>query len=240
MFNIDEKYIVNKSFKPSDFIHKNLARNDKKRLKEVIKSAILKYQIKGEEIPSLINETCNYQVIMFFEIELNNVKNATFVNKILQKDVIKAPCVFKFYDVASFCYAFANKRLSLQEENEIVLDDVVISNFKPNTIKFDDRLDFKNIKNKTNKKSFYTEMMIKTFIVSNLKLTQGLESVFDISLWYDEHKKTDFFNKLKELAKLQELQAKTSIAKDKVEINSKMKVLIEEIKKYYEVQIIEQ
>jgi hypothetical protein len=233
MFKIDEKYLLNKPFKPSDFIHKDIARNDKKRLKEIIKSANLKYQIKGEEIPSVMDENYNYQVIMFFEIELNNIKNAVFVNNILQKQVIKAPCVFKFSDMTSFCYAFADKRLSLQESKEIVIEDTVISRIQALANFTDERLKFANIKNKSNKKTFYTELMVKTFIVSNIKLVSDLESVFDVSLWYDERKKMELFYKLKALSKLQELQLKTSVQKEKVEINSQMKILIEEIKEFY-------
>lgn len=233
MFRIDEKYLLNKPFKPSDFVHKDISKNDKKRLKETIKSANLKYQIKGEEFPSLIDENYNYQVIMFFEIEINSIKNAVFVNNILQKQVIKAPCVFKFYDTSSSCYAFAEKRLSLQEENQVIIEDTFVTPSLPLNMITDERLNFSNIKNKSNKKTFYTELMVKTFIMSNLKLVSDLESVFDVSLWYDERKKMDLFYKLKALSRLQEQQLKTSVPKEKVEINSQMKNLIEEIKEFY-------
>ena len=233
MFGIEDKYIVNSHFKPTDFVHKELNRADKKRIKETIKSGILKYQIKGEEIPSIINETYNYQVIMFLEIELNNLKSVTYLNNILQKEVIKAPCVFKFYDISSCCYAFADKRLSMQEEQTIVLDNTFVTTPQPINAKLDARLLYENIKNKNNKRSFYMELMIKAYILNNSKLIQDLTTIFDTNIWYDEAKKIEFFSKLKELQGLKDKQAKTVIAQEKVELNTKMKNLIGELQCYY-------
>lgn len=235
MFGIEDKYIVNSHFKPTDFVHKELSRADKKRIKETIKSGILKYQIKGEEIPSIINEKYNYQVIMFLEIELNNLKSATYLNNILQKEVIKAPCVFKFYDISSCCYAFADKRLSMQEEQTIVLDNTFVTTPQPINAKLDARLLYDNIKNKNNKRSFYMELMIKAYILNNSKLIQDLTTIFDTNIWYNEEKKIEFFYKLKELQGLKDKQSKTVIAQEKVELNTKMKNLIEKIKVYHEV-----
>lgn len=233
MFGIEDKYIVNSHFKPTDFVHKELNRADKKRIKETIKSGILKYQIKGEEIPSIINETYNYQVIMFLEIELNNLKSATYLNNILQKEVIKAPCVFKFYDISSCCYAFADKRLSMQEEQTIVLDNTFVTTPQPINAKLDARLLYENIKNKNNKRSFYMELMIKAYILNNSKLIQDLTTIFDTNIWYNEAKKIEFFCKLKELQCLKEKQAKTVVAQEKVELNTRMKNLIGELQCYY-------
>lgn len=233
MFGIEDKYIVNSHFKPTDFVHKELNRADKKRIKETIKSGILKYQIKGEEIPSIINETYNYQVIMFLEIELNNLKSATYLNNILQKEVIKAPCVFKFYDISSCCYAFADKRLSMQEEQTIVLDNTFVTTPQPINAKLDARLLYENIKNKNNKRSFYMELMIKAYVLNNSKLIQDLTTIFDTNIWYNEAKKIEFFCKLKELQGLKDKQAKTVIAQEKVELNTRMKNLIGELQCYY-------
>lgn len=238
MFNLDEKYKLNKSFKASDFITKELAKGDKKRIKEVIKSAVLMYQIKGEEIPSLIDDTYNYQVIMFFEIELDKLKNAVFVNNILQKQ-IKAPCVIKFCDNISCCYGFANKRLNMVTDNEVVFDNVCISALFSKSDKMDNRLNIENLKNKSNKKTLYTELMVKTYILSNLKLVGNITSVFDTDIWYNEKKKTDFFNMLLELQLLRQKKARTNMPKEKVEINTKMKEVIDNIKSYYEVSAIE-
>ncbi len=233
MFKIDEKYLIDKNFKPADFVAKELSRADKKKLKEVIKNATLKYHIKGEEIPSLIDEQYNYQVIMFFEIELNNIKNATYVNNILQKEVIKAPCIFKFKDISSNCYAFADKRLSMTEEKTVVIDSTLVTTPQPNNAEVDLRLYYANIKNKNNKRSFYTELMVKTYILNNSKLIQDITSIFDTQIWYDETKKMKFYYKLRELQACKEKQARTVIAQEKVQLNTQMKKLIEEVQSYY-------
>lgn len=233
MFKVDEKYIIDKDFKPGDFVAKDLSRSDKKKLKETIKKATLKYQIKGEEMSSLIDETYNYQVIMFFEMELSSLKSANYINNLLQKEVIKAPCVFKFKDISSYCYAFADKRLSMQEENVIVIDNSFTTTPQPNNAEQDTRLFYGNIKNKNNKRSFYTELMVKSYVLDNSKLIQDLTTVFDTSLWYDEHKKMDFFKQLRELQTTKLQQSKTVVAQEKVELNRRMKKLIEEIQKYY-------
>lgn len=233
MFKIDEKYLIDKNFKPADFVAKELSRADKKKLKEVIKNATLKYQIKGEEIPSLIDEQYNYQVIMFFEIELNNIKNATYVNNILQKEVIKAPCIFKFKDISSNCYAFADKRLSMTEEKTVVIDSTLVTTPQSNSTILDDRLLFENIKNRANKRSFYMELMIKTYVLNNAKMIQDLTTIFDTQIWYDKTRKMEFYYKLRELQACKEKQARTVIAQEKVQLNTQMKKLIEEVQSYY-------
>ena len=233
MFKIDDRYKNGIKFEPHNFIVRELNRNDKKKLKEVIKNGVLKYQIKGEEIPSLINETYNYQVILFFEVELNSIKNAIYVNNILQKEVVKSPCIFRFYDISSCCYAFADKRLNLQEKKSVIIDSTFVTPPQPKNTEPDTRLFYENIKNKNNKRSFYTELMIKSYILSNVKLIQGIETVFDVHIWYDETKKSEFYYKLRELQILKEKQANTKIAFEKVELNTKMKKLIDEIQNFY-------
>lgn len=228
MFNINTKYLIDKAFKPNDLITKELKRNNKKKIKEVIKSANLKYQIKGEERPSLINDVYNYQVIVFFEVELNNIKSANYVNSILQKEAIKAPCVFKFCNTNSCCHAFADKRLTLQEGETIVTDNTVITAIQPKNSKTDERLNYKNIPNKQNKRCFYTELKVKVHVLSNIKLIMELSTAFNSHLWYDETKKMQFFKLLKDLQTLEQQQAKTVISRDKAELNIKMKELITE------------
>ncbi len=232
MFNTDKKYFINKLFKNTDFINKTLSRTEKTELKKLIKQGILKYQIYGEEIPSLINEKYNYQVIMFFEIEIANIKKSYLINELLQKTV-PAPCIFKFTDNKNICYGFADKRLSQTNNNEIVVDENYVSNiFTTNTTQ-NKYLNCLNIKNKTNKRSFYTELLIKTFVADNIKLISNLYLVFENNLWFNEEQKIKFYLKLQELKKLKDLILTLNIAKQKVAINNKMKILTDEIKSFY-------
>lgn len=232
MFNTDKKYFINKPFKNTDFISKTLSRTEKTELKKLIKQGILKYQIYGEQIPSLINEKYNYQVIMFFEIEIANIKKSYLINELLQK-TIPAPCIFKFTDNKNICYGFADKRLSQTNNNEIVIDENYVSDiFTINTTQ-NEYLNYFNIKNKTNKRCFYTELLIKTFVADNMKLISNLNLVFDSKLWYNEEQKLNFYFKLKELKKLSGLIITVNTAKEKVAINNKIKDLITELKTFY-------
>ena len=206
MFNTDKKYFINKLFKNTDFINKTLSRKEKTELKKLIKQGILKYQIYGEQIPSLINEKYNYQVIMFFEIEIANIKKSYLINELLQK-TIPTPCIFKFTDNKNICYGFADKRLSQTNNNEIVVDENYVSNiFTTNTTQ-NKYLNYLNIKNKTNKRCY--------------------------NLWFNEEQKIKFYLKLQELKKLKDLILTLNIAKQKVAINNKMKILTDEIKSFY-------
>lgn len=52
MFDLPDTYRVDVKVALKDFIPKDLKPNDKKRIKDAVKSVRLDYQIAGEEIPS--------------------------------------------------------------------------------------------------------------------------------------------------------------------------------------------
>ena len=56
MFDLPDIYRVDVNVALKDFIPKDLKLNDKKRIKDAVKSVKLEYQIAGEEIPSVNNE----------------------------------------------------------------------------------------------------------------------------------------------------------------------------------------
>lgn len=97
MLGINEKYKVNKKISISTFINKDLDSKEKSRLREYIKSIVLTFQISGEEIVSVVNEKVNCQVIMFFDVEIKNIKNARYVGEILQRQ-IKPLCLIRLFD----------------------------------------------------------------------------------------------------------------------------------------------
>ena len=130
MFNISEKYKIELEVKLTDFIPKQLNQNDKRRIKDVIKSVRMTYQIAGEEIPSLVNDEYRCQVIQFYEIELENVKDANFIANTYQS-LIKPLCVIRLYDGKDEVFSFADKRLSQTEENQIVIEDSYLSQRYP-------------------------------------------------------------------------------------------------------------
>jgi len=74
------------------------------------------------------------------------------------------------------CYSFAYKRLNFEHRAQVVIESTVTSKVTSNT--FDDEVNrliseyasFDKIINKLNKFSMYIEMMVKTYIISNLNI----------------------------------------------------------------------
>lgn len=234
MFNISDKYKIDKVYKPGDLYPKNtllITRGDKTRIKKVVKIAILKYQIKGEEIPSLLDSLYNCQTIIFFEIVLDNLRSANFVNKILQL-LIPNPCVFKFYDNQRFCFGFADKRLNQQDRKSIIIENTILS--KPYAINEDIEpcLNFENIKNKLNKKTFYYELMVKSFFLSNNNYGFDEDKILNSTFWYDENKKMAFFKDLLTLKALEEEKRHLVLDREKFALNQHIAELINKIKQY--------
>lgn len=79
MFDLPDTYRVDVKVALKDFIPNDLKPNDKKRIKDAVKSVRLDYQIVGEEIPSVNNEEYHCQVIQFYDIEVANIKDANFL-----------------------------------------------------------------------------------------------------------------------------------------------------------------
>ena len=55
-----------------DLIPKEFKPDVKKKIKESVKGVTLSYQIMGEDIPSLVNDEYNFQVIQFYDFEREN------------------------------------------------------------------------------------------------------------------------------------------------------------------------
>lgn len=84
MFNLPNIYRLDVNVALRDFIPKDLKPSDKKRIKDTVKSVKLEYQITGEEIPAVNNEEYRCQVIQFYDIEVENIKDANFLGVVYQ------------------------------------------------------------------------------------------------------------------------------------------------------------
>ena len=234
MFGLDDKYKLNKKIDVKTFIKKDFNVSDKKRLKESLKNVTLLYQLVGEDIPSIINEEYNCQVILFLDIEINNIKNASFVGGIIQSE-IKSPCIMKIHDKNTQRYYFAEKRLNLQDNNNVIIENIVIT--KESSIFFfddwverlEEYLKFSNIILKENKLFFYREMMTKAFIISELNFDLEGNKLLESNLWYNSRKVKEVLINLKEIEKLKLQLKKIKDTKEKVSVNKKIKKLNEKI-----------
>ena len=131
MLSLPDKYKKDSSIPKNVFVKgAELAGADKKRFETSVESIHLKYQIEGFDIPNLVNDEYNCQVIMFIAIHIKELKQASFIAKIVQK-CLPTLCVIEFTDGTDEVYSFADKRLNKLNEKEIVIENEYISTKLP-------------------------------------------------------------------------------------------------------------
>jgi hypothetical protein len=232
--NIPEKYILNKKIPIKEFIPMILSSNIRKNIKDNVKKVVLTYQIYGEEIPSLINDIYNCQLIQFFDFELENIKKAKYISEIYQR-VIKSPCVLRIYDNNKEIYSFALKRLNQNDKNEIVVsDEFLTEEFETYLPSFSKReleniISFEKILNKTNKLNFYFEIYTKIFILKYQKLYQKSKELLEKSIWYDESKSKMIYELFKNMVNLREKIEKTNLISERVKCNQEIKEILKKM-----------
>lgn len=126
MFSLPGRYRVDVNVALKDFIPKDLKPNDKKRIKDAVKSVELEYQIAGEEIPSVNNEEYRCQVIQFYDIEVANIKEANFL-AVTYQNLIKPLCVIHMHDTKDEVYLLAIKRLNQTDDMQMVIEQSLLT-----------------------------------------------------------------------------------------------------------------
>lgn len=236
MFGLSMKYEKNQDIDIKSFIKNDFEPKDKKRLRETLKKIKLTYQLVGEEVPTIMTEKYNCQVILFLEIEIDNIKNANFIANIIE-EAVKSLCVIKLYDRSTERYSFAEKRLSLQDDNNVVIENMFLTKESSRYFqeiwveKMQEYLDFNNIVLKENKLYFYREMMIKAYIISELNLALEGNKLLQSNLWYNSRKVKELFEILIEIDKQKLQLKKTNDLRERVEVNQRLKNLNEKIQK---------
>lgn len=237
MINMPEKYEVNQEIKLKNLILKEFKPDEKKKIKEYIKSVTLKYMINDEDIPSVEDEKYNFKVIQYFEFEISDIKKAGFLANLYQ-EAIKSPCVLRFYDNSKELYSLALKRLNQNDRNEIVVTDTVMTEIFDLSMSSSAKrevkgaLDYSKILNRTNKVNFYSEMFIKNYILKNQKYYQKSGNILESLIWYDRNKMNDIFEKFKNLLIYKEKIKLAIKNSEKIEINKKIREVISELDKY--------
>ena len=237
MINMPERYEVNQEIKLKNLILKEFKSDEKKKIKEYVKSVILKYVINDEEIPSVEDEKYNFKVIQYFDFEITDIKKAGFLANLYQES-IKTPCVLRFYDNLKEVYSLALKRLNQNDRNEIVVTDTVMSEIFDLSMsssakrEVEGALDYSKILNRTNKVNFYSEMFIRSYILKNQKYYQKSRNILESLIWYDRNKMNDIFEKFKNIVMHKEKMKLAIKNSEKIEINKKIRELISELDKY--------
>ena len=201
---------------------------DKKRVRDVTRSVKMSYQIAGEEIPSVINEDYRCQVIQVYEIEVANIKEANFISSLYQ-GIIKPLCIIRIYDSKKETYSFAHKRLSQTEENQIVVNDLYISERYPYGLpgegisQYIEYMSFDKIKNKSDKLSLYCEWMYKLYLLEHESNFSATESLLKSNSWYSAEHAKNIYQKYVELVHARECAAKAQVNTDKIKANKEVK-----------------
>lgn len=232
MFDLPDTYKVDVKVALKDFIPNDLKPNDKKRIKDAVKSVRLDYQIAGEEIPSVNNEEYRCQVIQFYDIEVANIKDANFLASTYQ-NLIKPLCVIHMHDTKDEVYSMAVKRLSQTDDMQIVLEQTLLTDKymlgipDSNRDRFMAYMNYSTVKNKINKVQLYKEWFYKAYMVVNEKAYIHTDKLLDGNTWYDSDRTARICQKYVELVTSRG-KLKTAVTNaERMKINKKIKIEIQ-------------
>ena len=232
MFDLPDTYRVDVKVALKDFIPKDLKPNDKKRIKDAVKSVRLDYQIAGEEIPSVNNEEYRCQVIQFYDIEVANIKDANFLASTYQ-NLIKPLCVIHMHDTKDEVYSMAVKRLSQTDDMQIVLEQTLLTDKymlgipDSNRDRFMAYMNYSTVKNKINKVQLYKEWFYKAYMVVNEKAYIHTDKLLDGNIWYDSDRTARICQKYVELVTSRG-KLKTAVTNaERMKINKEIKTEIQ-------------
>lgn len=236
MFNLPDKYKVGKKIPMKDLIPKEYKPDVKKKIKESVKAVTLRYQIMGEDIPSLVNDEYNFQVIQFYDFELADIRKAAFVANLYQ-EIIKSPCVIRLHDASNEAYSFALKRLNQNDDTQIVVTDKFVTSLYPTTLPSADKntlfkeLTYENIKNHDNKGAFYFEIFLRAYITTNDKVYAGSKSFLSKPIWFSYSKVKNVYLLLSILASTKDKLQKAISNNEKMKLNQYIRQIISELDK---------
>ena len=232
MFDLLDTYRVDVKVALKDFIPKDLKPNDKKRIKDAVKSVRLDYQITGEEIPSVTNEEYRCQVIQFYDIEVANIKDANFLASTYQ-NLIKPLCVIHMHDTKDEVYSMAVKRLSQTDDMQIVVEQTLLTDKymlgipDSNRDRFMAYMNYSTVKNKIDKVKLYKEWFYKAYMVVNEKAYIHTDKLLDGNTWYDSDRTDRICQKYVELVTSRG-KLKTAVTNaERMKINKEIKTEVQ-------------
>ncbi len=225
-------YRVDVNVALKDFIPKDLKPNEKKRIKNAIKSVRLEYQITGEEIPSVNNEEYRCQVIQFYDIEVVNIKDANFLASTYQ-NLIKPLCMIHMHDTKDEVYSMAVKRLSQIDDMQIVVEQTLLTGKYMFGIPDSNRdrltayMNYATLKNKNDKIQLYKEWFYKAYMIVNEKAYIHVDRLLDGNSWYDSDRTARICQKYVELV-MSKSKLKTAVTNaERMELNKEIKTEIQ-------------
>lgn len=236
MFNLPEMYRVDVNVALKNFIPKDLKPNDKKHIKDTVKSVKLEFQIAGEEIPSVNNEEYRCQVIQFYDVEIKNIKDAHFLAFVYQM-LIKPLCIIHFHDTISETYSYALKRLNQSDNTQVVIeqslltDKLMIGVPDSNRDRLQKYMDYLQMKNKTNKLNLYREWFYKAYMLDHEKAYANTDKILEGNSWYDSDRTARICKKYMELVASRDRLKSAVTNGDRMRVNKDIKKTMDELMK---------
>lgn len=233
MYNIPAKYKKESIINKDNFIPREETSQNKKKIRENLKRVRLKYQI-DRDIPSLINETYNIQVIMILEVELKSMKHIEYVNEVFQS-LIKGYVIIKYICDDSIAWGYGYKRLNKQDISDIVLESSYTTEefkevfFFDNYLLYEKYLDYKNIKNKNDKLGFYIENMTKAFIITNKDKLQDFKTILDSNVFYSLNSTFKLHKIVEEIMDTKNRLKNINVTSEKIDLNKELVNLNKEL-----------
>lgn len=234
MLDLPDTYRVDVNVALKDFVPKDLKPNDKKRIRDIVKSVKLEYQIAGEEIPSVNNREYRCQVIQFYDIEVANIKDINFLAATYQ-NLIKPFCVLHMHDAKDEVYSLAIKRLSQTDDTQIVIEQSLLTEKYmcgvPDSSR--DRLlaymNYGKLKNRLDKIQLYKEWFYKAYMLVNEKAFFHTDKLLDGNCWYDSDRTARICRKYMELVMSRDSLRKATTNAERMRINKEIKEEIREL-----------
>ena len=232
MFGLPDTYRIDVNVALKDFIPKDLKPNDKKRIKDAVKSVRLEYQIAGEEIPSVNNEKYRCQVIQFYDIEVVNIKDTNFL-AVTYQNLIKPLCVLHMHDTKDEVYSLAVKRLSQTDDMQIVVGQALLTDKymlgvpDSNRDRLLEYMDYSKLKNKIDKVQLYKEWFYKAYMIVNEKAYKHTYKLLDGNSWYDSRRTARLCQEYVELV-MYRGKLKTAVTNaERIKLNKEIKTKIQ-------------
>ena len=232
MFGLPDTYRIDVNVALKDFIPKDLKPNDKKRIKDAVKSVRLEYQIAGEEIPSVNNEKYRCQVIQFYDIEVVNIKDTNFL-AVTYQNLLKLLCVLHMHDTKDEVYSLAVKRLSQTDDMQIVVGQALLTDKymlgvpDSNRDRLLEYMDYSKLKNKIDKVQLYKEWFYKAYMIVNEKAYKHTDKLLDGNSWYDSRRTARLCQEYVELV-MYRGKLKTAVTNaERIKLNKEIKTKIQ-------------
>lgn len=232
MFALPDTYRVDVKVALKDFIPKYLKPNEKKRIKDAVKSVRLAYQIAGEEITSVNNGEYRCQVIQFYDIEVTDIKDANFLASLYQ-NLIKPLCVLHIYDTQDEVYSMAIKRLSQIDDMQIVVEQTLLTDKymlgipDSNRDRFMAYMEYATLKNKNDKVQMYKEWFYKAYMLVYERAYIHTDKLLEGNTWYDSDRTARICQKYVELVTSRGKLKKAVTNAERMKLNKEIKAEIQ-------------